>query len=325
MAWTAKDGMDIDGLRFVDKKTRKRIPKVTVSDFCLLKRDLMTDGRNALTKPRLAEWHALAKEGGYDGPIFLRVFHSSHTGNVWGIVPTNYGVLPQTHDRATWLARMRDLTVYVGSFAGREFGIEWTGGDRQYIYPIPGAPEPWRGGSADSSRLQQTFNEEMAALVDLPNIFFDEINERDQNGNCFMVASHDFSTKCRILRSAGYYADSKDKWPFSHVRDYLTFHTSRTVDMMRWPRLLYDLAPTIAALHSYYGIPADLDEPYRFEETSDPAWAEIMGSFIAWCAGVCFHSRQGLIGDGFQNVPRQRDAAVRFFRGAASGAALQAL
>lgn len=321
--WTA--GFAIDGIKFIDAATHARIPKVTVSDFCLLKRDLMPDGRNALTAPRLAEWDALANQGGYHGPIFLRVFRSSHTGNIWGIVPTNYGVLPQTHDKTAWLNGMRDLSIYVGSYPNRQFGIEWTAGDDQYIYPLPTNPEPWRGGNADASRLQQGFNEEMSALVDLPHLFFDEVNERHINGNCFTTATHDFSTQCKILRSAGFYADTKDHWPASYVRDYLTFHTDRTVDLLRWPRLIYDIAPSIAALHSYYHIPVDLDEPYRFEETSDPAWAEIMGSYIAWCAGICFHCRQGLIGDGFAATPVQRDAAVRFFRGAAAGVTMQTL
>lgn len=307
-------GVRVSGLKFVNP-AGERIPKVMVSDYALLKRDRMRNGRTALTMPRLDEWHHLALDGGYEGSIWLRVFREAHPNNAFGFGPpelTPGGILK-------WQQDLRNLSEFVGHHPARDFYIEWTAGDYQHLYPTSPKSE-----DANPSVMQQTLNEACAALVDLPNVTLEELNERWKNGRQYDIASPQWGIIHPLIRAHGYYADTS-QWPKLYARDYITFHTDRTVDMMRWPKLLYDMPVSIAVLHNYFAKPVDLNEPYRFEEYSDPKWAALMGSMIAWTAGVCFHSQRGRDGDGFHQTPVQREAAIQFFKGVAAGLKVGAL
>lgn len=312
------------GLIFIDQD-RKRLPKVGFDQYAMVPRWVAGNGPAVLVEPNLREIHNLALEGGLgaDVPIALRCFCEALPNPQYH----QFGFIPESIGIPAWRKVLRDATEYCLHWPDRQFLIEWTAGDRQYLRPL-NPPEGWRGGNAHPVKVQEILNESRAALVDLPH-WFEEMNERWNNGNCFDLRAPKFeaggSVNCPSVIASGYYADSKANWPLAYVRDYLTFHSERAVDFSRWPKLVYDIPASISYCHSYYNIAVDLNEPYRFDENSDPAWAEAIGTFIALCAGVCYHSNQGRDGNGFQNTPRQREGAVRYFRGIAAGLKASAL
>ena len=303
-------GIRIAGLKFVTP-SGARIPKVGVSDFALFKRWRMPSGQTALVEPRLQEWHTLANTGGYSGPITLRVFRHAANWNAFGINPNE---IPQQEYQAS----LRAFVEYVSSRPYRQFYVELTGGDAQVLWPSND------GNEADPGGLVNHLNVAAAAIVDLP-VWFEELNERWKNGRAYGVSAPQWGSTNPLIRASGYYADTKVDWPDSLRRDYIVFHTDRTVNGMRWPKLLYDMPSSIAVLHGYFGVPVDLNEPFRFDEAGDPAWAELMGSLIAWTAGVLLHTVQGRDGNGFQSTPVQQSCVARFFKGAAAGVQLNAL
>lgn len=304
-------GIRINGLDFSRADTGLWLPKVGVSDFALFKRWMMPSGVNALVEPRLQEWHQLALEGNYHGPITLRVFRYAHPNNQFGFQPATVPL--ETYKRA-----LREFTEYVSDRDYREFYVEWTAGDAQYLFN-PDTTQHHRFGDTDPSRFGQQTNEECQALVNLP-VWFEELNQRWQNGRAYGNVSPKWGDIHPLVRSSGYFEETK--WGLELVRDYVNYHPNRTHDHPRWPKYVYDIPASITALHTYYNLPVDLNEPMRYDEDTDPATAKLMGSFIGWCAGVLFHSQRGRDGDGFHGT-LQRQAAVNFFRGAGSGVTLR--
>ena len=299
-------GLRVDGLDF--KTSDGRVFKMAeVSDFALLARWFATDGPKALVTPRLAEWAQIAKEAGYEGPITLRVFRHAAGWN-------RFALNPNDMDLAVYKQGLRAFLEFVGA---RGFYVELTGGDAQVIFPsTPPSDE------ADGSWFQWHVNEVCAAIVDLPNVVVETLNEPFKNGHAYDVVPPQWGTTHPLVRSSGFYSNSptwQQDWPASRVLDYVQVHTERTIDGMRWPKAVYDMPVSASVLNNHFGRPVVLNEPLRFDDVTDPAWAARVGGLVAYCAGVCFHSQRGRDGDGFHDAPMQRAAAVQFFRGVRGG------
>ena len=281
-----------DGIRFIEAGTAKTFPYVGASDFALFRRWLMPSGPSALVEPRLAEWRQLAQEGGYDGPIVLRVFRYAASWNQFGITD------PWSYDFA-------EITYFTEFCRARGFYVSWTCGDSQVVCPEQNGP---RG-------QQEHLNRTCAALV--PTFaFLQTCNEPFKNG--IDIAAVVPPAWGSYLRETGAYGEV-GSWP-PPVLDFVTYHGDRTIDYPRWPKTIHDMPVQASVLNAMHGKPAVLNEPLRAEHGSDPEWYERMGLLVAFCAGVTFHSQRGRDGDGFDaSAGNQRACAVGFFRGIASG------
>jgi hypothetical protein len=298
-------GLYVDGIDF---RTRdgQVFKMVGVSDFALPKRWFMPDGPRALVAPRLDEWKQIAHEGGYDGPITLRCMRHaspSATGKLFSLVPA-------TMPLDVYKRGIRDLLEFCDE---RGFYVELTGGDAQELWPSKNRDE------ADPSALQEHLNEVCEAIVDVPNVVLEVLNERFKNGRAYGVHPPKHGTINPLVRASGFYADRIQDWPQSLVYDYVTYHGTRTVDQQRWPKTVFDMPVQASVLNKFFGKAAVLNEPFRFDDGTDPEWAARIGLTIAWCAGVFFHSQRGRDGDGFHDAPGQRAAAVRYFSGIRGG------
>jgi hypothetical protein len=298
-------GLRTDGIDF--KTTDGKVFSMAmVSDFALLARWFQRDGENALVKPRLAEWMAIAREGGYDGPITLRVFRHAMTWN-------RFALDPKSMPLKTYKAGLRAFLEYVGD---KGFYVELTGGDAQALWPTADGEE------ADPSAFQQHVNEVCDAVVDLPNVTLEVLNERFKNGRAYGVIPPRWGTINPLIRCSGIYHGGPDwqrVWDPSMNLDYVVSHTERQIDGLRYPKACYDMPVAASILNNHFGRPVVLNEPLRFDNETDPEWAARVALNVAWCAGVCFHSQRGRDGDGFADAPGQRRAAVRFFAGVQGG------
>ena len=263
----------------------------------------MRGGGAALVERRLAEWTQIAHDGGYDGEITLRCMRHAAGWNRFALDPTT---MPVTISQQG----IRDLIEFCGT---KGFRVELTGGDAQAIWPSADPNE------ADPSAFQQHLNEVCGAIVDLPNVVLEELNERWKNGRAYGVVSPQWGTIHPLIRASGYYENGSTPWSSSMNRDYVTLHGTRQVDATRWPKTLNDMPVQASVLNTWFGKPVGLNEPYRFDNDTDPEWAARIGLCLAYCAEVCFHSQRGRDGDGFHDAPNQRAAAVRYFAGVRGG------
>jgi hypothetical protein len=299
-------GLRVDGIDF--RTTDGKLFKVVeVSDFALFKRWMAPHGPTHLVAPRLAEWRTIADEGGYHGPITLRVFRYARASNLFGFDPRSVPL-------ATYKAGLRDFLQFCGEHG---FYVELTGGDAQYFWPLT----PGNRDEADPHALQQQTNEECQAIVDQPNVLWEQQNERMINGHAYGVVPPAWGAIHPLIRSTGYYADHIEDWPADRRLDYVQYHGNRDVGgMQRWPKTIFDMPVQAAFLNELYQVPAILNEPWRYDNSSDAEWAARSGLVIAYCGGVCFHSQRGRDGDGFdQSSGHQRACAVRYFQGIAGG------
>lgn len=265
---------------------------VGVSAFALFRRWLMRDGPSALVAPVLEEWRAVAKAGGYDGPIVLRVFRFAAYPNAFALDPWSYA--------------MSELTTFTQFCGDRGFYVDWTCGDAQLVLP-----------DADGAKgQQQHLNECCAALVGQPT-FIETVNEWFKNGvDVFRVVPPVWGV---YLRDSGYYSEIQT-WQAQANLDFISYHSSRSDGgLSPWPKWLIDMDDQLAVLLHAFQKPVILKEPIGFAEvqqpgrrSNDPAHAFRMGLLAAY-GGILFHSDSGLSCDGLGAV--QRQCAEAFFSG----------
>lgn len=286
-------GIRINGPYFIDV-TGKRFPFVEFDAFSLYQRELMANGRSALVAPWLDALRRLATEGGYHGPIVLRVFRHAGPWNAFHLVPSEH---------PDYLTKLRPFVEYCGSLG---FYVDLTGGDAQAIFPNPGA-------------IQQHVNDVCAAVVDLPNVFVQTSNEPFKNGiDVNVVRPPQWGSVNPLLRDSGAYGE-QDSWPTSSDLDFLDFHPSREDSGSPYPKWIAETYASAFNLMQTRGKPVRIAEPMGFAEvnkpgarSTDPALARLLGGVAGIC-GIGFHSDDGMACDGLR--PVQRACAVSFFQG----------
>lgn len=290
-------GIKVLGYDFVESPTGKIFKMVGVSDFCLFTKYI----KGMPIDARLAEWKQIAKEGGYSGPITLRVFRHAATWNAFALNPNEYPL-------SEYKDKLRKFISYLGS---QGFYVELTGGDAQVIWPTDDPIE------ADWKKLQAHLYEVSAAIVDLPNVFLEVLNQRWKNGRAYQAVPPKWGLINPLLRSSGAYGEVHN-WPDGSNLDYINYHGTREVDAVRWPKWVHDLPVQASVLNTVHNTAAVLNEPFRAEESvSDPQWFSRMGLTVTYCAGITFHSQQGR--DGQVLIGNQRLCAIYFFKGVAAG------
>jgi hypothetical protein len=286
-------GIRIQGTRFVDT-AGARFPFVEFDAFALLARWYQRDGPNALVAPWLDALRHLADEGGYHGPIVLRVFRHAGPWNAFVLDPFRPG----------YMAGLRPFVEFCGA---RGFYVDLTAGDAQVYFTSQG-------------QIQQHVNEVCAQIVDLPNVFLQTSNEVFKNGiDVDQVRPPQWGTINPLLRDSGAYGEA-DSWPTNLDLDFIDFHPSRREN---W------LAETYASAFNLLerrGKAVRIAEAMGFAEeakpgsrANDPDAAFKLGLLAAFC-GIGFHCDDGMSCDGLR--PVQRACAVQFFKGVKGGLGL---
>lgn len=265
---------------------------VGVSDFALFKRWLMPSGRTHLVAPRLAEWRAYAKAGGYDGPIVLRVFRYATASNLFGIDPWSYD--------------FKELRLFTQFCAEQGFYVDWTCGDNQIVCPEAGGPKG----------QQQHLNETCAALASV-FCFIETCNEPWKNGiDPTRVQPARWGS---YLRDSGLYMEHDDWVRLESAAafnlDFISYHGRRDESGLYWTKWLIDMFDAADNMLTTFGKPAVHKEPQRCNRTGSPRDAALwfrMGLVTAFC-GVTFHSENGRDGDHLS--PHEEACCEAFFAG----------
>ncbi len=282
--------LHVEGRYLVDS-TGKRIRLPGVSAFALFKRYLMNNGWDALCAPILAEWRQVAHEGGYDGPIVLRVFRHAASWNEFGITdPWSY-TPAQIHDFASRCAALG-------------FYIDWVGGDYQECFPT---------GLDGDFGVHKHHNVFTSALVGLTNNIWCISNEPFKNGlDPFQALPPPWAPK---VWYSGSYDDARDTVA-------VNLHTDRSEEAgaQKWVGKAHESAPYMWK----HNLPVIYDEPMGADElaipgkrSNVPAYFGILGSVIAAVSLVYFHCTDGMPCNGLRPITRQ--CAVEFFRGVVGG------
>ena len=285
----------VEGPALVDA-TGKRFNYVGVSDFALFKRWLMPNGPSALVKPRLEEWKRLASDGGYTGPIVLRIFRYAGPWNVFGITDP-------------WSYDFNEVRLFTHFCGDRGFYVDWTCGDSQAVLPNPAGPKG----------QQQHLNEFVSALVPCSNAFVQTCNEPFKNGiDVGQVVPPVWGSR---LRSSGYYTDA-GPWNHTLDLDFIDFHPDRSMDgpVPKWVGKAFESAVYLMPFGKpiVYAEPIGADEVNRGgSRSNNPDYFRMLGLSIGLVAGVTFHSQMGVIGDRLG--PIQSRCATEFFHGVKCG------
>lgn len=268
---------------------------VGIDAFSLFKRYLMRDGPNALVKPWLKEQKAIAKAGGYEGPIVLRVFRFAAYWNSFALDP--------------WSYHSKEITAFTEFVADLGFYVHWTCGDAQQVLPDPDGPHG----------QQEHLNRVCSALV--PTFaFVQTCNEPFKNGvDPMQIIPPKWGT---YLRDSGKYgADTATD--YNPVLDFASFHPGRgDGGLSPWPKWLIDHDDSLATMRSGLKVPSVLDEPIGFAEvktekrSNDPDCAFRMGLGVAY-GGILMHFDDGI--DCNSPRPVQRECEIAYFAGIKGG------
>jgi hypothetical protein len=280
--------LHVEGRNLVDSQGRiVRLPGV--SAFALFKRFLQRDGWNALVLPILQEWRQVAHEGGYDGPIILRVFRHAGGANAFAMDPWSY-----TSEQ------IRDFAYRCGE---QGFYIDWTGGDYQLCF----------SGLDGDRGVHEHHNRFCAALVGLNNNIWNVSNEPFKNGlDAFAALPPPWAP-------AVWYSGS---WDDSRDTCCVNLHTDRNDEdgAPKWVGKAHESAPYMWK----HGKPVFYDEPMGADEVDIPGrrscvprYFGVLGTVIATVSAVYFHSSDGMPCNGLRPITRR--CAVQFFAGVAGG------
>lgn len=273
---------------------------VGVDGFGLFKRWLMPDGPNALVKPWLKEQRQIAKAGGYDGPIVVRVFRYAAPPNSFALDPWAY--------TDPFSQQFPKLTEFCNACGEEGFYVDLTCGDSQIVLP-------------SQSDQQEHLNRTCAAVAGCTNVFIETCNEPFKNGiDVTQVIPPKWGP---YLRDSGRYGDNTSV-EFNPVLDFVSFHPKReSRDLVPWPKWLIDLNDSLATILHVLRVPAVLKEPIGFAEVAvenkrcnDPAFAYRLGHTVSY-GGVLFHFDDGI--DCNAPRPVQRACEEAYFAGIAGG------
>lgn len=283
----------------------KSIKLPGVDAFDAFRRHLLLDGKgfDPYVLPVLREWKQIAIEGGYTGPIALRVFRHASGTNPFAI-----------HDPWSYTKQqIWDFTLRCGE---EGFYVDWTAGDYQLCFP---SADP-RMGEVDGMRgINQHHNEFCAALVGVPNAIWNVCNEAyDPHKNGLDTTKVKPPPWAPAVQYSGNYADGRDK---SHDLNCINFHVPRDAEngVPKWVTKGFESAPYLWV----YNKPIFYDEDMGFDEvetgsrSNNPEYARILGLEIAVVNAVYFHCSAGMRGDSLG--PKTRLCAVQWFKGVTAG------
>mgnify|MGYP001558570687 FL=1 len=292
--------LKVAGPHLVERDTGHRARLPGVSAFALFKRYLMQNGWDALVYPILVEWRQVAHDGGYEGPIVLRVFRNAAPPNAFALDPWSYDG-----------AQVAAFTQRCGTLG---FYVDWTSGDNQLCFP---SADPRMGEHHGSIGMNQHANIFCAAIAHLPNVIWNTCNEPFKNGVDTDVTKP--PPWAPVVQYSGNYDDLRDQ---THDLACLNLHTDRNTESgaQKWVGKAHESAPYLWLR----GKPIFYDEPMGADELTIPGrrsnvphYFGIYGTVIAMVSAVYFHSTDGLACNGLRPITRQ--CAVEFFRGIAGG------
>jgi hypothetical protein len=295
----ALPALHVEGPNLVDSNGKiTKLPGLAA--FALFKRSLMTNGWDALVMPNLAEYRKIATDGGYDGPITLRVFRCAAEPNPFALDPWSYNFM----DAAEFTRKCGELGFYVN----------WTGGDYQIVFP---SVDPRKGEVNGLHGINQHNNMFCAALLGCSNAIWNTCNQPFKNGiDTGQVKPPPWAPPVQF---SGNYDDTRN------VADDLScinLHTDRSTEngIQKWVGKAHESAPYLWAFNKpiFYDEPMGADEVVRDGARSNvPQYFGILGTAIGMVNAVYFHSTAGAFCNEYG--PKTRACAVEFFKGVVGG------
>lgn len=302
--------LGVSGGQLIDTASGAVVRLPGVGLFSLFKRFLLSPtGWRDLCEPILLEVRRVATEGGYTGPIVIRVFRCAAPPNAFALDPWSYD--------------FTRVTEFTNLCAGLGFIVDWSGGDFQKVFP---STDPNMGQVNGDHGINQHTNQFCAALAGIFHIF-NMCNEPFKNGvDCYKTVPPPW--RSAVWYSGVYYGGA---WDPSTDGTCINLHTDRGTEnngqTHKWVTKPFESAPYLWP----NGKPIFYDEPMGADEkvidgrrSNVPCYFGVLGLTIGVVSAVYFHSTAGQSCDGmgpdFATVwPITRQCMVHYFRGIVGG------